>query len=85
MQGLSPVNPGSPARTVVDVVYVADGDGGTRPALMGIMVEGCSRLNALQVAGKLLYQARESSLVPLYLLTVHFLQKMYIYEAFVIV
>ena len=34
---------------------------------------------------KPLYQARESSLVPLHLLTVHFLQKTYVYEAFVTV
>ena len=34
---------------------------------------------------KPLYQARESSLVPLGLLSVPFLQKMDIYEAFVIV
>ena len=35
--------------------------------------------------GKPFYQARESSLVPLCLLKLNFLQKTYIYEAFVIV
>ena len=38
-----------------------------------------------RAAPKPLYQARESSLVPFHLLTVHFLQKMQIYKAFFIV